>query len=806
MNDHAPTDAPTQREILSFGDIRLDLAARELRRAGEEVAIAPKSLACLVYLLVNRDRAVGRDELVERIWGHSHITDGALSQTILQLRRLLGDAEGAKYIKSIRGFGYRWIAPTYAYVEDSISSPDGSSVAPAAVTGVEPRSIATPPGEQTFPRRRTIHRPALWLLAASLLAVVLLVRLSRVPQTAWSGHENEGALVLVLPVDVDNGEATWLRLGGMDLLATHLREAGLRVVPVETVLQLLAVQADSAPDARVRRLVEATGSQIVLQPTVRRVEHRWAVVVRDIGSGASPRVVRAEAGDALAALRNALHPLMLELGLADAPGPEGDTRLQRLRYQIRAASLDQQYDEALQLLLAAPSDLRQHHELLYIEAGLHFRRRELPLARTRFESLLQHPEVRNDPALRLRASAGLAVTLASLDELAASRALMLDLVRQPQAELDPRTAANLHLNLAVIAVGAGQRPEARASLLRARSLLTGSGDMQVLAHLDLASGILEAQGEQHADALQWLERAAAGYEAIGDRRGLARASAAVVRAQLGLLDISAAARTAERMPEFTATPAADIDNPETRLALAMLRRAQGSSAAADATLQPLLVADEKNLNWTRLHFAAQAMRAQWTLEDAGSKEQVLEAARAVLDSPVALADGQLRGIVASAWLSATRAWLLSGDTVATEQELRAFALWPGREDTALTRTCLTLALAEHAHALGRDEDAARHYRHALDIARSAGSPRLLLDVTRSNVAWLLAQSDGAAEALALVDRLGVHPDRHFEAAVLRAQVLRRVGPIESWRAAQNIADALAGERRVLPEAQAASIH
>lgn len=271
---------------------------------------------------------------------------------------------------------------------------------------------------------------------------------------------------------------------------------------------------------------------------------------------------------------------------------------------------------------------------------------------------------------------------------------------------------------------------------------------------------------------------------------------ALVHAQLAGLDTAAAEQSAARLLELL--PAADGagETPERRLALAELRRAQGSSAAAHGVLDALLDSPATGIAGSRYRWSALSLQAQWLLEDGAPPEHVLEVAREVFDAPRAQADGQLRGWVAAAWLAGVRALLAAERIEAAGQLVRSFGAWPGADDTPRARASLALARAEHAHAVGDASLAAEQFRLALAVADAAGSSRLRLDVVHAKVVWLLASPDGASQALALVDRLGIHPDRVFEAAVLRAQVLQRVGPIDAWRAALRVAESLAGERRM----------
>ena len=74
-----------------FGDFRVDPASRELWRGDRLVALPPHVFDCLAYLIERHDRAVGRDELVSAVWGKTEINDTLLGQTILRIRRELGD-------------------------------------------------------------------------------------------------------------------------------------------------------------------------------------------------------------------------------------------------------------------------------------------------------------------------------------------------------------------------------------------------------------------------------------------------------------------------------------------------------------------------------------------------------------------------------------------------------------------------------------------------------------------------------------------------------------------------------------------
>lgn len=94
-----------------FHEFELDTASRELRRDGQRVALPPKSFECMTYLLVHRERAVGRDELISAVWGRVDVSDTVVAQTLFRARKALGDSgQESRLIRTVPRFGYQWIA------------------------------------------------------------------------------------------------------------------------------------------------------------------------------------------------------------------------------------------------------------------------------------------------------------------------------------------------------------------------------------------------------------------------------------------------------------------------------------------------------------------------------------------------------------------------------------------------------------------------------------------------------------------------------------------------------------------------
>lgn len=96
-----------------FEGFTLDIDRGELLRGGEALAVEPRAFALISYLVENADRLIGKDELVEKLWEGRIVTDAAISTLVKSARRALGDSGTLqKYIRTMHGRGFRFVAPT----------------------------------------------------------------------------------------------------------------------------------------------------------------------------------------------------------------------------------------------------------------------------------------------------------------------------------------------------------------------------------------------------------------------------------------------------------------------------------------------------------------------------------------------------------------------------------------------------------------------------------------------------------------------------------------------------------------------
>ncbi len=99
-----------QLEVLSSGDVNVDLRRREASRNGEALPLKPKELELLTFLLQNRGRAFTREQLLDKIWGYDFVGGTRTVDVHVSWLRQKIENEPAKPTRlvTVRGTGYRF--------------------------------------------------------------------------------------------------------------------------------------------------------------------------------------------------------------------------------------------------------------------------------------------------------------------------------------------------------------------------------------------------------------------------------------------------------------------------------------------------------------------------------------------------------------------------------------------------------------------------------------------------------------------------------------------------------------------------
>lgn len=156
--------------MYEFGEFRLDCQRFELQLNGRALRVERKPMELLILLASRQGQLVTRAEIAERLWSSEVFvdTEHGINTAVRKLRHLLrDDAEEPKYIQTVTGMGYRFVAPVIA-VEPAAEAVPARASEVTAESGppVEAAVGAIPSG--SGPRRKRVWG---WYLAAGIGAL-----------------------------------------------------------------------------------------------------------------------------------------------------------------------------------------------------------------------------------------------------------------------------------------------------------------------------------------------------------------------------------------------------------------------------------------------------------------------------------------------------------------------------------------------------------------------------------------------------------------------------------------------------------
>ncbi|AET67349.1 response regulator with CheY-like receiver domain and winged-helix DNA-binding domain [Desulfosporosinus orientis DSM 765] len=96
--------------VLKIRGLKIDKDSHRVYVLGEEVNLAQKEYALLLYMAENPNRVFGREELFERVWGLDAIGDSAtVTVHIARIReKIERDVSNPQYLETVWGAGYRF--------------------------------------------------------------------------------------------------------------------------------------------------------------------------------------------------------------------------------------------------------------------------------------------------------------------------------------------------------------------------------------------------------------------------------------------------------------------------------------------------------------------------------------------------------------------------------------------------------------------------------------------------------------------------------------------------------------------------
>jgi two-component system, OmpR family, response regulator MprA len=98
---------PHPSEVLRYGDIELNPASREARRAGKRLDLTAREFELLVFFLRNPNRVLTRQMIFQAVWGSDFLGGSkVIDVNVSNLRDKLEQGDETRLLQTVRGVGY----------------------------------------------------------------------------------------------------------------------------------------------------------------------------------------------------------------------------------------------------------------------------------------------------------------------------------------------------------------------------------------------------------------------------------------------------------------------------------------------------------------------------------------------------------------------------------------------------------------------------------------------------------------------------------------------------------------------------
>jgi Tol biopolymer transport system component/DNA-binding winged helix-turn-helix (wHTH) protein len=323
-----------------FGPFRLEPAERRLSRNGDAVVITPKAFDTLHLLVRNHGHLVEKDEFLNKLWPDTFVEEGSLSNNIFLLRKALGDStEDPKYIETVPGRGYRFIAEIATNGTDTTSPLRGVPMTPSLV-------VLSP--SPTTPVPSTRRKLMAWPFVAGIICVGLAafayakwrqrpesLPIVAVPLTAFPGWADYPA------ISPDGSRVAFEWTGEQDFTAFDLY---VKTIGNENLLRLT-----KDPAVHLAPTWSPDGTQIAFQ----RVAKNGGGIYVVPAQGGAVRKLRSTNASFDRSMHVSWSPNGKTIAFADSPFPGGHKRLQLLSLETLQSTPIEHDDKCVEEVLPA---------------------------------------------------------------------------------------------------------------------------------------------------------------------------------------------------------------------------------------------------------------------------------------------------------------------------------------------------------------------------------------------------------------------------------------------------------------------
>jgi len=244
--------------VFKFADVEVREREFCLVKAGEVLPVEPKTFRVLLFLLRNPQKLIAKEELLNAVWGDAVVTEGSLTRTIVQLRRLLGDEiRNPRYIETVATVGYRFVCK----VEVSETA-SGDMQATDKANGLSGGDFVETPVQST----RDLSRELKWISGEVGLTKASEPAPRRRERFAWGVAALCIALLTWLGVahwrSIQPAESRHLRLSLLPPPSTSFVPYNFAISPDGRRLAFVAVAQDGGTALWIRSLAAGAAQQL----------------------------------------------------------------------------------------------------------------------------------------------------------------------------------------------------------------------------------------------------------------------------------------------------------------------------------------------------------------------------------------------------------------------------------------------------------------------------------------------------------------------------------------------------------------
>jgi DNA-binding winged helix-turn-helix (wHTH) protein/tetratricopeptide (TPR) repeat protein len=221
------------KNLYAFDPFTLDTDRGALFRDGQMVALTQKAFETLRVLVEKSPATVSKEELLQAVWPGTFVEEANLTQHVSTLRKALGEtAQERRYIATIPGVGYRFVAPVQRLSSNNLKRDDtAANVATELGAGASVAVVPTPARWHQEARWR-------WFIGAAALLLVIGV-LYRIWVSQRSLVTPPKGSILLADFENSTGEAVFDSALGNALALQLGQSPYLEIIPTERVRETL---------------------------------------------------------------------------------------------------------------------------------------------------------------------------------------------------------------------------------------------------------------------------------------------------------------------------------------------------------------------------------------------------------------------------------------------------------------------------------------------------------------------------------------------------------------------------------------